>query len=272
MPNLVVLSIPFLVLLVTFLFWYQTWFGRRLTDGEMTSYLADATAPRKIQHALSQLAEQIVHGDVSVKRWYPQIVALARNKEPELRLMAAWTMGQDNKSAEFHEALRKLVADSEPMVRWNSALALARFGDPAGRDELRFMLRPFTVRAPGGGTITFRLKEQDTVRSGSILARINRENAEMIDIRSPLAGQIERREVADGARVARGDGVALVSPGEEQVWESLRALYLVGQPEDLEDVERCAREQPGMSERVRRQAAATAQAIRKRATQGKTAG
>jgi hypothetical protein len=52
--------------------------------------------------------------------------------------------------------------------------------------------------------------------------------------------------------------------GETQVWESSRALCLVGQPQDLDDVDRYARSTPHMSERVRQQAETTAQAIRQR--------
>lgn len=51
----------------------------------------------------------------------------------------------------------------------------------------------------------------------------------------------------------------------EQVWEALRALYLVGSQEDLAGVENLPRALPGMSERVRQQAATTAEAIRRRA-------
>ena len=49
------------------------------------------------------------------------------------------------------------------------------------------------------------------------------------------------------------------------MWESLRARCLVGQPKDLEDVDRYARGMPHMSDRVREQAETTAQAIRQRA-------
>jgi len=48
------------------------------------------------------------------------------------------------------------------------------------------------------------------------------------------------------------------------VWEALRALYLVGQPDDLADVDRYASGVAGMPERVGQQAALTAQAIRER--------
>lgn len=263
--HLAIAIVPVLLVLITFLFWYQTWFGRRLSDSEMTECLTETSAPHKTQHALAQLAERMTRGDVTARRWYPQVMALAASKESGLRLMAAWVMGQDNKSQEFHEALRKLVDDSEPMVRGNAALALARFGDASGRAELQAMLRPFTLTAPQAGKLSFRLKEDDPVQNGGIVARLQAGDAKPADVLSPVAGTLERRIAADGANVAAGEPIAILSPGEEQVWESLRALFLVGTPDDLEDVDRFARGVPALSDRVRQQAAATAAAIRHRA-------
>jgi multidrug efflux pump subunit AcrA (membrane-fusion protein) len=127
------------------------------------------------------------------------------------------------------------------------------------------MLRPFTLTAPQAGTLSFRLKDNDDVRGGGIVARLQSGDAKRADVLSPVAGTLDRRIAADGARVAAGDPIAILSPDEEQVWESLRALYLVGAPDDLEDVERFARGVPGLSDRVRQQALLTAAAIRRRA-------
>ena len=263
--NVAVAAIPIVVVLITFLFWYSTWFGRPLPDREMERYLADTSIPHRTQHALAQVASQIARGDPSARRWYPQVIRLASGKEPQLRLMAAWVMGQDNTSQEFHKALLALAADPEQMVRGNAALALVRFGDASGEDQLKLLLRPYMLVASQAGSLTFRLKEHDAVRSGSIVARIRDGNAETAEVRSPLAGQLERFMAQDGAKVAAGDEIAVLLPGQEQVWEALRALYLVGRPEDLEDVDRFSSGVGGMPERVRQQAALTAEAIRKRA-------
>jgi hypothetical protein len=83
-----------------------------------------------------------------------------------------------------------------------------------------------------------------------------------------VAGQLARQAVADQATVAAGEVVAEIAPGEDQVCEALRALYLVGTPQDSPDIERFARSVPGMSDRVRQQAALTAAAIRRRARGG----
>lgn len=191
----IMIGVPFLLVLVTFLFWYQTWFGRRMAEAELREYLVDTSVPHKTQHALTQVVTEIVRHDPQVKRVYPKVVALAGSKEPGIRSMAAWAMGQDASSPEFHQALLNLVADPQPLVRGNAALGLARFGDATGEPELKAMLH---------------------------------------------------------------------AHDEQQIWEALVALYLVGKPDALADVEPLARPGNGASERVREQAALTAAAIRKR--------
>lgn len=260
----IIFGVPIVLIAVTFLFWYQTWFGRRLTQAELSEYLQDTSLPHQTQHALTQAAEEILRHDPNAGHVYPQIIALARNKEAGFRSMAAWVMGQDNKSAEFHQALLKLIDDPEPMVRWNAALALARFGDAAGAPQLKLMLRPYDLRAPMAGTVSLLANTQDTVRNGSVVARIKATGPDAVEIRSPLAGTIDRLAAKDGTTMAAGDEIAVISPGEQQVWEALRALDLVGRPEDLADVDRFSRPVTGMSDRVRQQAALTAETIRKR--------
>jgi HEAT repeats len=267
--NLAVALIPVLVLLITFLFWYQTWFGRRLSASEMNQYLTDTSVPHKTQHALSQLADQIARHDPEALRWYPQILALAGDKEPEFRMMSAWVMGQDNQSVQFHEALRRLLDDSEPMVRRNAALGLVRFGDSSGERELRLMLEPFELAASAEGEIEYRLKESDEVERSIVVAQIETGSAKPLEVHSPVEGVFERRTISNGAQVTAGETIAVLSPSEPQVWESLRALYLVGGRDSLTDVERFERGVPGMSERVRQQAALTVQAIQKRVASGK---
>ena len=69
----------------------------------------------------------------------------------------------------------------------------------------------------------------------------------------------------EGAQVGVGDPVLTISPSEDQVWEALRALYLIGTADELGDINPYARgANHNMSERVRQQADLTAAAIRKR--------
>src|SRR5712692_5506530 len=120
-------SLPLIILaalfiIVPFLTWYLTWFGRDLSDQDIAKYLADEKNPRHMQHALSQIETRIEKGDAGVKKFYPQIVGASKSPTAEIRKEAAWVMGQDNTSPEFHQELVALVNDAEPLVRRNSAL------------------------------------------------------------------------------------------------------------------------------------------------------
>ncbi len=263
-PNTIILLLPVLLVVVTFLFWYQTWFGRRLSNQEMGEYLGDTSVPHKTQHALAQMAERLAHRDESVKLWYPQVLVLARNREPEFRLTAAWVMGQDNRSAEFHQALRELLGDSEPAVRWNAALALVRFGDPVGEPQLELMLRPYTLRSSRTGTVSFLMKRGEPVGTGSVVARLKTGSTKPEDVRSPLGGEIQDLLVLDQARVERGQPLATLLPGPEQAWECLRGLYFVGEARDIEDIQNYVRSTPRLPESVKQQAEITVKAIRSR--------
>lgn len=256
--------VPFSIVLITFLFWYSTWFGRRPNDAEMAEYLTDTSVPHKTQHALSALAGEMEHRDPSARRWYPDLLKLAGNPEPGIRQMAAWVMGEENHDPEFHEALKRLLGDSAVIVRWNAALALVRFGDAAGEPQLLEMLRPFELGAPASGRIALRARPGDDLSPSDLVARIST-GAGTIDVRSPIAGELASFSPSDGSSVEAGAPLVRIAPGTEQVWESLRALYLVGGPSDLADVERYSQGVAGMPERVRMQARLTEEAIRGRA-------
>ena len=55
-------AVAVLFVVVPFLTWYWTWFGRSLGDAEIESYLRDGNA-RHAQHALSQIAGRIEERD-----------------------------------------------------------------------------------------------------------------------------------------------------------------------------------------------------------------
>lgn len=247
-----------LLVLFPFLFWYLTWFGRKLTDSQIDRYFADPSAPRHAQHALVQLGERLSrHQDVS--RWYPDVIQQASSPSLELRQTAAWIMGQDPHYPPFHEALLRLIHDPEPMVRRNAALALAAFGDGAARGELVNMLRPFTIAAPVAGTLRYRLKLGDYVNPGTLVARIGE-----VEVRAAVPGEVRTLDQNDAASVHPGDSLADLSADQNHVWEALRALCLVGQAPDLDDVERYLHPVPGMPEALARQASLTRQAIQSR--------
>ena len=257
---LLITGLALLLVLFPFLFWYGTWFGRKLTDDELTQYLHSAAAkPRKAQHALVQIGERMSRGDKRAIEWYPTIAALASSTSVELRQTVAWIMGQDHTYQPFHEALRKLLADSSPMVRRNAALSLTNFGDSSSRSELLAMLRPYAIVSPAAGVVRYRLKLGEFVNPGTLVGQVDSEK-----IRSALPGEVLAFHQQEGAAVRAGDVLVELSPDKEHAWEALRALLLVGQKEDLEDVQRYARGVTGMPDRVRQQAALTMQEIRSR--------
>ncbi|MGH9504189.1 MAG: hypothetical protein ACRD20_15165, partial [Terriglobales bacterium] len=118
-----------LIVLMPFLFWWNTWFGRQLSDKQLAAYLQDDKKPRHIQHALVQIGERVTRHDPGVTRWYPDVVRLASYPIEEVRNTDAWVMGQDVSSqdavrAGFHATLLKMLDDPSLVVRGNAALSL----------------------------------------------------------------------------------------------------------------------------------------------------
>jgi biotin carboxyl carrier protein len=259
-----ILILAFLFVLMPFLFWRQTWFGAPLSDDELAKNFADVQHPRKIQHALVQVERRIREGDPSASRWYPQVLAQVDSGVHELRMTAAWVMGQDNKAPGFHEALLRLVRDSHPMVRRNAGLALVRFGDASGHDEVVALLQAYELPAPAAGVLDQRLQSGDTVNPGTMVGRIQAADGEM-EIRSEVPGTLERWLVNEGVSVTAGQGIASLAPDHAAVWEALRALVLIGRTDDLPLIERYVNRFSDTPEAIQLQARETARAIRDRA-------
>jgi biotin carboxyl carrier protein len=258
-----ILVLALLFVLMPFLFWNATWFGRPITDNQIAKTLADRSHPREIQHVLSQFETRIEKGDPSVRRWYPQMVALAKDPVDEIRVTDAWVMGQDNTSQDFHAALLPMLNDPNPMVQRNAALSLVRFQDDSGHALIVSMLRPYVMESPLAGVLATRLKPTDIVNPGTLVAHIE-SGGKSNEVRAQVPGTVERWIVSDGAAVTADQPILSLSPNESMAWEALRALYLTGRAEDLPDVERFVRGIDGMSPQVAVQAQDTARAIRDR--------
>jgi hypothetical protein len=262
--RLLFLFTGWLIVLMPFLFWWNTWFGRQLPDKQLGEYLQDAKHPRHIQHALVQMGERMSRHDPTVAHWYPDAVRLASYPVEEVRNTDAWVMGQDTSGAGFHEALLKMLGDSSPMVRGNAALSLVRFGDATGRPQIIELLQPARVAAPQAGTVTDTSAVGTTIHQGGIVAKLGNEGRST-EIRSPITGRLRELSVQPGQTIAAGTEIATIDPGTEQVWEALRALYLIGQPEDIAAVQTYERELPDIPDHVQQQAEQTERAIRERA-------
>jgi hypothetical protein len=252
-----------LICLMPFLFWWNTWFGRKLSDQQLTEYLHDTKKPRHIQQALVQVGERITRQDATSKQWYPQLVQLAADPVEEVRNTDAWVMGQDPSGAAFHETLLKMLADPSQMVRGNAALSLVRFGDASGRPQVLTLLQPAHIASPESGRIIDSDRPGTAIHQGGLIAKLQYVHEQTAEIRSPIPGRI-RSVAGTGANIAAGAEVAVIDPANEQVWEALRALYLIGQSDDLAAIRPYERDVPDVSNDIRRQAQETEQAIRKR--------
>ena len=261
--NIWLIIVAALFIIVPFLTWYLTWFGRGLSDQELATYLSDQKNPRHMQHALLQIQQRLERGDQSAKQWYPQLISLSGNSETEFRLTVAWVMGFDNQEPQFHQALLKLVKDEQPIVRRNAALALVRFKDASGREELMSVLQPYAVKAPADGNIASTLKQGAEIARGALLARIHRSDGPVVELRSPLPGRINNISRPNDSHVAVGDEILTLNSDEGSVYEALRGLALIGQQEDLPAIEAYAVRQDA-TERVRQQAQLTVKAIQNR--------
>jgi biotin carboxyl carrier protein len=256
--------VAWLIVLMPFLFWWSTWFGRQLSDKQLSEYLSDDKHPRHIQHALVQLGQRMRQQGANSARWYPDMVRLASYPVEEVRNTDAWVMGQDTSAAGFHETLVKMLNDSSPMVRGNAALSLVRFGDATGRAEIVALLQPVKIVAPAAGHVIDTDKVGTSVHQGGLIVKLQ-DGQHITELRSPISGRIRTLSVTTGSSVAQGAEVATIDPGTEQVWEALRALYIIGQPDDLPAIRPYERELPEIPDRLRQQALLTEKAIQERA-------
>jgi biotin carboxyl carrier protein len=261
---IVVLTLAFVIM--PFLFWNATWFGRPITDAQISKALADRSHPREIQHVLSQFETRIERNDPAVRKWYPQIVALSKDPIEEIRVTDAWVMGQDNAAPEFHQALLPMLQDPNPMVQRNAALSLVRFQDDSGHAQIVSMLQPYIMDAPLAGVLSTRLKPGEVVNPGTLVGHVE-VAGKSNELRANVPGTVDHWLVKDGASISAGQPILALSPYESMAWEALRALFLTGRPEDLPYVNAFVRGTDGMSPQVAVQAQAAARAIHDRASQ-----
>src|SRR5580692_341290 len=235
--NILFFATGWVIVLMPFLFWWNTWFGRHLSDQQVTEYLHDTKKPRHIQQALVQVSERMTGNltapkqanqesnkgpDPGVKQWYPDLIRLANDPVEEVRNTDAWVMGQDTSGSGFHEALLKMLQDPSPMVRGNAALSLVRFGDATGRPQIVALLQPAHINAPGSGRIVDADRPGTAIHQGGLLAKLALDaSSQTVDVRSPIPGRI-RSVSTTGATIANGAEIAVVDPATEQVWEALR--------------------------------------------------
>jgi pyruvate/2-oxoglutarate dehydrogenase complex dihydrolipoamide acyltransferase (E2) component len=156
-----------------------------------------------------------------------------------------------------------MLNDPSLMVRGNAALSLVRFGDGTGRPQIIELLQPAKITAPQSGRVIDTDSVGTAIHQGGIVAKLEA-GGQTTEIRSSNSGRLRVLTVQTGQTVAAGAEIAIVDPGTEQVWEALRALYLIGQPEDLPAVLPYERELPDIPDHIRQQATLTDKTIRER--------
>ena len=187
-----------LLVLMPFLFWWSTWFGRPLTDQKMSEYLNDNNHPRHIQHALVQLGQRMGQHDASVSRWYGNLVRLASHPREEVRNTDAWVMGQDTVGAGFHDTLLKMLDDPSLVVRGNAALSLVRFGDSSGRAQLVSLLQPVASHEQRASSGYRNSRDSDSSR------RPHRKDSRWAtNVGSAISGQRASSRLVDCERIER---------------------------------------------------------------------
>ncbi len=269
--RLIVFVVAWALLSLPYFFWRSSWFGRPLSDGEIGEYLRDDTHPRHVQHALVQIGERMTRARdrgqppaSAAAQWYPELVRLADYRVEEVRNTDAWLMGHDPSRPEFHQALRKMLDDPSMMVRGNAALSLVTFGDNSGHDQIVAMLKPVTITAPTAGSVAAIAKSGDPIHSGTVVVQME-ENSGVAEARAPITGKIASVAVRRGDHIEKDKPVAVIDPGSDQVWEALRALYLIGSKDDLPLVRSFESKGEELGDRIRQQAIETEKAIVKRA-------
>ncbi len=202
-----------LIVLMPFLFWWNTWFGRQLADKQISEYLRDEKHPRRIQHALVQLGERMGRHNPGAARWYPEMIRLSSYPIEEVRNTDAWVMGQDTSGPGFHETLLKMLQDQSPMVRGNAALSLVRFGDASGRPQIVALLQPARIIAPFAGHVIDTDKAGTAIHQGGLIVKLGYGHEQTMELRSPISGRIRTISVATGTSVTAGTELASVDPG-----------------------------------------------------------
>ena len=254
-------------IVIPYIFWHQTWFGRRLLDDDLSVYLAERDKPRHLQHALQELKSRMIERPESARAHYPAIVELADHEEPTVRRMSAWVMGEDRTEESFHRKLLELLVDDDPRVRQNAALSLARFGDEAARPVLLLMLSPYPVPSPSAGRIVDVLEGAILLSEGKELARIEGSDGEVQIVRAPVDGTTIDVRVGLEQTIEEGTILLSLQPTDDGIAQALMGIHLVGTQEDLPLVRGIADGAGDRSESIRNRARQTIEAIEHRQVQ-----
>jgi predicted deacylase len=123
------------------------------------------------------------------------------------------------------------------------------------------MLLPREVNSPSVGKIHYLVGPKEWVTQGTQLAEIEGQDSQ--PVQAETFSEVLELLVQEASQVSQGDRIILLSADPNHVWEALRAISLVGGPEELPLVESIAQDLH-FNEETRNQATLTAQAIQDR--------
>jgi hypothetical protein len=220
-----------LICLMPFLFWWNTWFGRKLSDQQLNEYLHDTKKPRHIQQALVQVGERITRQDANAQTVVSRLGAAGVRSSGRSAQHRRLGYGAGYLGAGFHEALVEDARRSFAHGSGNAALSLVRFGDASGRPQIVALLQPAQITSPQAGTHR-RCGPPRHCHPSRWIDREAGDTAEQIaEIRSPIPGGFVR-SLGPG-RTSRRSGNCRCRSFNRAGVGGLRALYLVGQPDDI---------------------------------------
>ena len=279
----VILLMPVMVLLilVPFLFWYGTWFGKVLSAAEIEERLNSARQAqieqaagkqkiRQAQHALEQLSRLIQAGE-DASSVYPVVIELSKHAEPVLRRSVVWLMGFARDNVSMREALVRALEDEDALVRCNAAMQLSLVDMDRARPVLHRALDPVQIKAEVAGRVIATIDVGLRLREGTNLLRVERDGV-MSAIGAPFNGTLTSFAVKAGDQVEVGSVLCTMSPSSAQVVEVFKALAVAGDERDTKVIERFTKIGSGHESRVNDYARRAINLIRERLESARTEG
>ena len=236
--------------------WRSCWYGAPMSDSAIEDGLKGDDGEQEIQRALSNVVKRIEEGADGYNAFYPAVLALETHDTIQIRATAAWTMGAAKDHQPFTEALLRMIADKEELVRQNAALALAGHNREEGRTIILGMLLPSVARAPHEGEVVQLVRKDEPMRAGMRVARVRSSDGTESDITSPIDGTVKRTDVGLEDTVTAQASLVVIQPSGAQYFQALRALMKVGKPTDLEAINQFLDRAGRLSEEVQLQAEA----------------
>jgi hypothetical protein len=252
--SLIPLGILALMLVVGLVTLWRSCAGRSLNDDELAKALRTDAGDLDTLTAAENLSRRIESKDADHERYYPAVIELAKSPDPEKRKVMAWLMGFDPDDGNFKEALKVLVTDPLPIVRFNAGPALALHRSSAARPVLLEMLQPSTVPAPADGVFHPKAKVGEIASWHHVIGVIASSSGE-VTVEPATPGRI-RTLAADGATVTKGSQIASLAPSQDAAKHALVALTMpaIARPGDADLIEAFLKANPDLDEDVRNQA------------------